>query len=147
MESFQPPTDAADGRTAHPADGNEHDDKSSNETATTAPNQAATNQRPKSTTSPTPNSDPSAMTTTLEAGDIVEVTWTDAGSWSPGWQTPDELANDADSHGFPARTVGYLIHQDDTRVVVAQNRQDDGTKYADCMTIPTAMTPQIRRLA
>ncbi len=74
---------------------------------------------------------------------IVKVTWIDAQRLELGVQHQEDIA---DLQPIPCNIVGFLIHEDKERIVIAQEKWDDlqGFKYVH--VIPKCSVIKIRRL-
>ena len=74
---------------------------------------------------------------------IVEVEWLDAQRLELGVQHQEDIA---DLQPIPCNIVGFLIHEDKERIVIAQEKWDDlqGFKYVH--VIPKCSVIKIRRL-
>lgn len=70
----------------------------------------------------------------------IEVVWKDASS-RPNWQEPDEMRN---AGLVTCRTLGYLVHSDDTALIIAHSLTEDGN--GDTTTIPIGSVEKIREL-
>ncbi len=74
---------------------------------------------------------------------IVKITWLDAQRVELGVQHQEDIA---DLQPIPCDIVGFLIHEDKERIVIAQEKWDDlqGFKYVH--VIPKCSVIKIRRL-
>ena len=77
--------------------------------------------------------------------DPVEVTWVDPHA-SGGWRAPeDELER---AVPLACTSVGYLLEQDEQRLVLVQSSADDqgDELVADSLAIPAEVVRKVRRL-
>ena len=77
--------------------------------------------------------------------DAVEVTWLDPHA-SGGWRAPDDELDRAVP--LTCTSVGYLLRQDEERLVLVQSSADDqgDELVADSLAIPAAVIRKVRRL-
>ena len=73
---------------------------------------------------------------------LVTVFWRDATQFL-GWFSPEEAK---EQEVEPIASVGYLVHQDDKVVILAQTDSDDGTQLCGIFHIPAECVTQIEDL-
>jgi hypothetical protein len=75
---------------------------------------------------------------------IALVAWEDSRSLG-GWHTPDQWREQLAEGLIECRSVGYVLHQDETRLVLAQSQGRSG-EVADCLDIPRSAVRSVRVL-
>lgn len=72
---------------------------------------------------------------------LLLVTWTDAGTVSHGdWMSREDVLEHARPEQFTNRTVGWLIHEDKTGIVLASQIADgERPEYDLVMRIPKSL--------
>ncbi len=74
---------------------------------------------------------------------IVRVTWLDAQRVELGVQHQEDIA---DLQPIPCDIVGFLIHEDKDRIVIAQEKWDDFQGFKYVHVIPKCSVIKIRKL-
>jgi hypothetical protein len=68
--------------------------------------------------------------------ELEEITWIDsAKSWSAGWYDPETIIDSAKAWQGQSTTVGFVIHEDERVVVLAQTLDDESDKVANLFLI------------
>ncbi len=70
--------------------------------------------------------------------ELIQVWWTDTTNVAGGWHDEEDLAAFATNGAWKSSNTGWLVHEDETCVVLAGRMTDDGKNVGLVERIPKA---------
>lgn len=64
----------------------------------------------------------------------VKICWLDSRQPNPSWQYIEDIKGQS----VECQTMGFIVHEDDKIIMIAQNLGDDGEQASGVITIPKA---------